>query len=159
VRDAENAAACLQHPDHSALTNCGCTHCVSAIASFGCPWPHHCFECAQALLDTLPPKWDPQQHQRVDDELGLPDPSIPPPDRDWVKVDPSCVTSGPLENVLRIFTTGDIYNGTPPEMAGYDPSHLVTIATDGSCMHNSTANTIAGAGGFASPGHLANFSV
>ncbi|KZT20295.1 hypothetical protein NEOLEDRAFT_1022757, partial [Neolentinus lepideus HHB14362 ss-1] len=61
VRDAENAAACLQHPDHSALTNCRCTHCVSAKASFSCPWPHRCFECAQALLDTLPPKWDPQQ--------------------------------------------------------------------------------------------------
>ncbi|KZT27127.1 RnaseH-domain-containing protein [Neolentinus lepideus HHB14362 ss-1] len=60
---------------------------------------------------------------------------------------------------LRIFTSGDPHNDAAHEKDGYDPDHLVTIATDGSCLHTGTAKAVAGAGGFASPEHPANFSL
>lgn len=76
---------------------------------------------------------------------------------DLVPFDRRITTKGTLGEVFRIFTEGTICNQVPTILdAAEDPSAMVTVATDGSCLRNGQTNACAGAGVFLSDDHEMN---
>ncbi|KAJ6478857.1 hypothetical protein C8R47DRAFT_922653, partial [Mycena vitilis] len=65
-----------------------------------CTNPHKCYLRAQAMLDSLQSKWNPQRPQPEDYE------QFPSGDADpeWVEFNPVVTTEGTITDVFRIFT-------------------------------------------------------
>ncbi|KAF8225314.1 hypothetical protein L208DRAFT_1226659, partial [Tricholoma matsutake] len=58
--DAECLALQMNTLNHHATSECECTACLKTELQEGCMNTHSCFSKVKALLDTLPPKWDPR---------------------------------------------------------------------------------------------------
>jgi ribonuclease HI len=111
--------------------------------------PHSCFSKAKALLNTLPPKWDP--HFVVEDQQ-------PPvePDEEWSSFERQMVTEGTVAEIFRIFTSGEASNELPDMTFEPVPEYSVVVATDGSCIKNGEEDAVAGAGVFCERAHPLN---
>ncbi|KAJ7673855.1 hypothetical protein DFH06DRAFT_934015, partial [Mycena polygramma] len=95
---------------HQPTEDCACDNCEEMRESYGCVDPHSCYSRARELLDELPFKWDPRRTQPEDYEVQEDNNAD---DDGWIVFDKSVTTSGPLANIFRIFTEGDVTNNVP----------------------------------------------
>jgi hypothetical protein len=142
VGDAENKAQGLQVFAHQPTGDCECDNCTHFRDTTGCQNPHECYVCAGELLDELPFKWDPCRPQPEDYEVQE---DKEPDDNGWVIFDRSITTTGPLANIFRIFTEGQVTNNLPDMRLDDTFAAEETVPTDGSCFNNSQDDAAAGA--------------
>lgn len=160
VGDFRKLAQLLESSDHQKKAACKCASCAYLREAVGCNSPHLCASRAQAMLRSLPPKWNPQAEQPEDyeghemEELekeGL--------GEDLVPFDRRVTTHGDLGQAFRIFTeTSQVFNGRISTKIDEDGT-AITIATDGSCCHNGERRGRAGAGIYVEDGHALNQSL
>ncbi|KAF5367986.1 hypothetical protein D9758_004429 [Tetrapyrgos nigripes] len=110
---------------------------------------------ALKLLNTLPPKWDPQSELPEDYQT---EPEVT--ELDWTTFDNHVTTDGCLADIFHIFTDPKMppTNNLPDLKSNPDQlrTGTVIIATDRSCENNSEGNARAGAGLYVTPGHNLN---
>ncbi|KAF5367955.1 hypothetical protein D9758_004520 [Tetrapyrgos nigripes] len=144
VGQAEDLAARLQEEEHEADSLCQCQQCVWISTTYQCLNPHACMTRAKALLDTLPPKWDPRQTQPEDHEpLHAPTSE----EKDITVFDMRITVRGTLTDTFRIFTEGEDNESIPVIPPYQGPAQEPTvIATDGLCIENGRETARVGAG-------------
>ncbi len=149
VGDFMRLARTLREPDHRPKASCGCACCTAIRADSECTNPHACSQRAKDMLETLPGKWNPTSRlpedyeKTVMDELkeeGL--------SEDLVPFDRRITTEGNLSQAFRIFTDGNPVSNEVVRMEMAEDGSAMTIATDGSCLHNGEERAQAGAGIF-----------
>ncbi|KAF8178319.1 hypothetical protein K438DRAFT_1470821, partial [Mycena galopus ATCC 62051] len=143
VGDAEKIALGRRVRAHQNSAECNCDNCQRCKEELGCADPNECYKKAEQLLDKLPYKWDPRKDQPEDYEYEPED-----PENEWVVFDRNITVTGPLANIFRIFTEGDVSNEVADMRLEDGFAEGVTIATDGSCFENGQDNACAGAGIF-----------
>ncbi|KAG6894055.1 hypothetical protein C0992_007657, partial [Termitomyces sp. T32_za158] len=160
VGDMEKIVSCLLRPDHSPSEECECRGCLEIDMMTGdrCKNPHACAKRAKALLDTLPPKWDPRtplprlEPPRTQEEYG-------DDVEEWTEFDKNMITKGPLSEAFRIFTEGEREDQIPDLSKPTEAGSTLILATDGSCEKNGDDDAKVGAGVFYKDGSDLNLSV
>jgi ribonuclease HI len=71
-----------------------------------------------------------------------------PDDNGWVVFDRSITTTGPLANIFRIFTEGQVTKNLPDMCLDDTFAAEEIVVTDGSCFNNGQDDAAAGAGVF-----------
>ncbi|PBK59856.1 hypothetical protein ARMSODRAFT_991040 [Armillaria solidipes] len=140
--DAQDIAEFLEDPNHEGSNDCECYICDTFRENIGCETPQKCMKRVNELLDMLPPKWDPRQLQPQDFEEETAEEDG---EEHW-KFDKTLTTSGPLANIFRIFTEGDVCNETLDKRNHSAAPTTIRAATDGSCHKNGSELATAGAG-------------
>ncbi|KAF5375493.1 hypothetical protein D9615_009178 [Tricholomella constricta] len=155
--DAEDVADLLNQPEHQEHNRCACQHCQLYRDITGCTHPHECALKAKALVDTLPPKWDPRQipdevdRDEVEDAENIED--------EWTILPHNIPEQGTLANIFRIFTEGEHEGQLPEILSQTDSGPYIQAATDGSCINNGQEDAVAGAGVFYAPEDERNMSI
>ncbi|RPD53729.1 hypothetical protein L226DRAFT_446382, partial [Lentinus tigrinus ALCF2SS1-7] len=162
VGDFENFVTNFHAPGHLERASCKCGGCMWMKQSIGCAHPDACAKRARALLDLLPPKWDPrgrhpadyeeENHSALDEvrtDLG----------DDLVLFDRRVTVKGNIADAYRIFTDGEVCNDLPDVQIESSGNEVVTVATDGSCLKNGQTDAQAGAGVFFGVDHTRNRSI
>ncbi|OSD00922.1 hypothetical protein PYCCODRAFT_1508703 [Trametes coccinea BRFM310] len=70
VGEFRTLAERAKHVSHRRHRECTCPECEEMIVSQRCANPDRCYTRAEAILDTLPPKWDPRGKHPEDYEEG-----------------------------------------------------------------------------------------
>ncbi|KAI0832656.1 hypothetical protein BC628DRAFT_1305371, partial [Trametes gibbosa] len=160
VGDFEALAAKLADQDHQPTQSCVCAMCELLITEARCSYPHRCLTRAKAFLDALPPKWDPRLEHPEDYEDAQMNERLTEGVKEGRLFDRNVTTYGGVGNVLRLFTDGQpTYNGILDMRIQGDGFSELTLATDGSCLHNGERNAQAGSGVFVGNGDPRNKSI
>ncbi|KAG6887242.1 hypothetical protein C0992_013194, partial [Termitomyces sp. T32_za158] len=164
VGDMQKIASCILDPNHSPSEECECRGCMELDAMTGdkCKDPHVCAKRATALLDTLPPKWDPRtptpREEEEEGSLQTPEEVGGEPE-EWTKFEKGMITKGTLTEAFRIFTEGERETQIPDLNEPVEARNTLRLATDGSCVKNGDDDAIAGAGVFYENGSDLNLSM
>ncbi|KAL1938790.1 hypothetical protein VTO73DRAFT_11170 [Trametes versicolor] len=142
-----------EDPDHVPCSECGCVACANDRELLGCRNPHRCACAAEEVISRLLPKWNPGQIGRTDNlslTKGRVSANVDASENDErVTFDPSLSESMPIGAAFRVFTdptraeSGAVHR--PPRPFGV-VGEEVEVYTDASCLHNGTAEAVAGSG-------------
>ncbi|KAF8059613.1 hypothetical protein FPV67DRAFT_1373029, partial [Lyophyllum atratum] len=147
VGDAEKWAIRLTDSSHRVDPSCECPSCMQVEEDVGCLHPHDCCEKAKQLLQFLPPKWNPTT--APNEETRVPGDSN---DSEWIVFQRGLVTSGPLADIFRIFTSGRTVGGLPTLSPPTNSDREL-------CINNGDDDAQAGAGVFCEADHPLNRSI
>ncbi len=160
VGDCLELTRALQRRDHRPTAKCGCAGCEYVRLKTGCANPHLCYERAKALLATLPDKWNPCRRQPEDyEQIEMETIQQETADDNLVPFDRRITVYGDLGQAFRIFTLKEPVSNELPRTELQEDGDLLTLATDGSCLHNGDRNAQAGAGVYVEEGHELNRSI
>ncbi|KAI0824108.1 hypothetical protein BC628DRAFT_1298487, partial [Trametes gibbosa] len=160
VGDFEAFAARMDSPAHCPALTCACNICEEMITQERCTNPHRCLERAKAIMNALPPKWDPRCEHPEDYEEEQMNEQLTLGIKDGRVFDRTITTHGGVGNIFRIFTDGHpTYNGVLDMRLLCDGSAELTVATDGLCLRNGERSAAAGAGVFVGANDARNKSV
>ncbi|KAF5388098.1 hypothetical protein D9615_000306 [Tricholomella constricta] len=142
---------CLK--SNHALKTVGDTEQMASVTR--CVHPHDCATKAEAMLNTLPEKWDPRRAPEAEAD----DAHVEEKDDEWTVLPIDLYTRGNLTDIFRIFTEGNTIDTIPRRLSQIDTGRELRATTDGSCFNNGYDNAFAGAGVYYSPEHQGNLSV
>lgn len=133
--------------DHRETNFCVCDQCRWA-SELGCTHPNKCLTTARNILDVLAPEWRLAAWRNRPNQDRQPATANPEARRGCVEGHPA---EGPtdLKNSIRIFTNRGIMaeeTATQGQESGAHSEAKLVVYTDGSCIHNGTADARAGSG-------------
>jgi ribonuclease HI len=169
--DLVNASARVRQqqtpPTHRPSLYCPCNDCVQDRAK-GCYNPHECASDALTRLQKIPPKWNPMGPENPPDLLSL-TPSRKAnnlqakSNNEHTTFDPSLTCSEHLADGFRVFTTPSTIPSSPalrrPPLGRIPTGCVITLYTDGACLHNGKRNAMCGGGVWAGPENPLNQAI
>jgi ribonuclease HI/exonuclease III len=146
-----NELANQTNENHQPRRNCNCNNCTTIRNTAKCKNPHKCQEMAQIIMQTLQPKWNPNNNtppnhlnltprrkarNKQAETTGEP-----------ILFDPNNSVDQ-IEEGFRIFTKNEDENQDQENRANNRPegNQSITIYTDGSCTNTGQNNAQAGSG-------------
>ncbi len=149
VGDFADLAIVLRNETHQRKRACICQGCRRLKMTTTCADPHKCCTRAKEMVSMLPDKWNPEARRPEDYERqvmsNLRDEGL---SEGVVAFDRRITTEGDLGQALRIFTDDEPVCNEGVEMELDEDGARLTLATDGSCLHNGEGNARAGVGVF-----------
>jgi len=133
--------------EHRGMNFCICDMCKQA-SDLGCTHPQKCLETARKLLNTLAPKWRPEEKRSQESENPGPPAPTGGDHNGGITVD-TVREATDLRHSIRIFTKReDMLSATalPTAGDGAQTDVELIVYTDGSCTGNGTGEAKAGSG-------------